>query len=150
MNDLTRLENWLSPLLAKLQPAERRQLARTVATSLRTSNRQNMLAQQSADGQAWVPRKNRSRDAKGRLRQGPMFQKLRLARHLRMRSTTDEAVLQFLGRVARIARVHHYGLRDRVTESGAQYQYPERSLLGISDAQMDDLRDVILERLTSF
>lgn len=150
MNDLTRLENWLSPLLAKLQPAERRQLARTVATSLRTSNRQNMQAQQSADGQAWVPRKNRSRDAKGRLRQGPMFQKLRLARHLRMRSTTDEAVLQFLGRADRIARVHHYGLRDRVTEGGAQYQYPERSLLGISDGQMDELRDVILERLTSF
>lgn len=150
MNDLTRLENWLSPLLAKLQPAERRLLARTVATRLRTSNRQNMQAQQSADGQAWEPRKRRSRDAKGRLRQGPMFQKLRLARHLHMRATADEAVLQFLGRAARIARVHHYGLRDRVSENGAQYQYPERSLLGISDAQMDELRDLILEGLTRF
>ena len=150
MSDLTRLEGWLSPLLAKLQPAERRQLARTVATRLRTSNRQNMQAQQSADGQAWEPRKRRSRDAKGRLRQGPMFQKLRLARHLRMRATTDEAVLQFLGRAARIARVHHYGLRDRVTETGAQYQYPERPLLGISDAQMDGLRDLILDGLTRF
>lgn len=150
MDDLNRLQDWLAPLLVKLSDGERRQLAREVARRTRALNQQNLAAQQTPEGQAWVPRKNRSRDAKGQLRQGPMFRKLRLARHLRMRALSNEAVVEFVGRAARIARVHHYGLRDRVTDTGAQYQYPARELLGLSDAQMDDITDLILAHLTNF
>lgn len=150
MDDLTRLETWLSPLLAKLQPGEQRKLAREVAHHARAANQKHMAAQQSPDGQAWEPRKHRSRDARGGLRQGPMFRKLRLARHLRLAATPSEAVVEFVGRAARIARVHHYGLRDRVTETGAEYQYPVRELLGINDQQMDALCDLILQRLADF
>lgn len=150
MDDLTRLESWLPPLLAKLQPGEQRKLAREVARHARAANQKHMAAQQSPDGQAWEPRKHRSRDARGRLRQGPMFRKLRLARHLRLAATPSEAVVEFVGRAARIARVHHYGLRDRVTEIGAEYQYPVRELLGINDQQMDALCDLILQRLADF
>ncbi|MBV7417965.1 phage virion morphogenesis protein [Comamonas sp. CMM03] len=146
-DDLLRLEDWLSPLIARLQPAERRQLAREVAISVRKANQQSMAAQQSPDGQAWEPRKNRSRDAKGRLRQGPMFRRMRMARHLRTKAFTDSAVVQFIGRAERIARVHHFGLRDRVAPGGAEYSYPERPLLGISQDQLEQLRDIILDRL---
>lgn len=150
MDDLTRLESWLSPLLAKLHPGEQRKLAREVARHARAANQKHMAAQQSPDGQAWEPRKHRSRDARGRLRQGPMFRKLRMARHLRLAATPSEAVVEFVGRAARIARVHHYGLRDRVTETGAEYQYPVRELLGINDQQMDALCDLIFQRLADF
>lgn len=150
MDDLTRLQDWLAPLLRKLSEGERRHLAREVAQRARRFTQQGMAAQQSPEGQAWEPRKNRSRDARGRLRQGPMFKKLRLSRHLKAHALTNEAVVEFVGRAARIARVHHFGLRDRVSESGAEYQYPARELLGLSDVQMDDITDLILAHLSNF
>lgn len=150
MGDLTRLQDWLAPLLNKLSEGERRHLAREVAKRARSMNQQRMAAQQAPDGRAWEPRKHRSRDARGRLRQGPMFKKLRLSRHLRAHALSHEAVVEFVGRAARIARVHHYGLRDRVSEGGAEYQYPARELLGVSDAQLDDLTDLILEHISDF
>ncbi|EJN8575578.1 phage virion morphogenesis protein, partial [Salmonella enterica subsp. enterica serovar Anatum] len=36
-------------------------------------------------------------------------------------------------KVQRIARVHHYGLRDRVSRKGPEVRYAERHLLGIND-----------------
>ena len=146
-DDLLRLEDWLSPLIARLQPAERRMLAREVAITVRKANQQTMAAQKSPDGQAWEPRKNRSRDAKGRLRQGPMFRRMRMARHLRTQAFTDSAVVQFIGRAERIARVHHLGLRDRVAPGGAEYEYPVRELLGITPELMERLCDVVLASL---
>ena len=150
MDDLTRLQDWLPPLLSKLSAGERRHLAREVAQRARKFNQENMAAQQSPDGQAWEPRKHRSRDASGKLRQGPMFKKLRLSRHLRAHALSHEAVVEFVGRASRIARVHHYGLRDRVADNGAAYQYPVRELLGLSDAQLDAITDLVLDHISSF
>lgn len=149
MNDLQRLEQLLVPLLQRLQPAERRTLARQLAMRVRKSNQQTMQAQQAPDGSAWEPRKHRSRDRAGKLRQGPMFRKIRSARHLRAQGFANEAVVQFVGRAARIARVHHYGLRDLVAPGGAQYQYPERPMVGVPDALADQLTDLVLQHLTA-
>ncbi|MBC3911604.1 phage virion morphogenesis protein [Undibacterium sp. NL8W] len=38
----------------------------------------------------------------------------------------------FYGRVARIARVHQYGLRDRVVAGGGDVQYEERLVLDLT------------------
>lgn len=149
MSDLQRLETWLAPLLAKLSPAEQRVLSRQLAQRLRRSNQANMAAQQGPDGQAWEPRKHRSRDRAGKLRQGPMFRKLRTVRHLKAIGQDNEAVVAFVGRTADIARVHHYGLRDQVAADGASYQYPARPLLGVSDAQMEQITELVLNFLTS-
>lgn len=146
---LQSLESWLAPLLHSLQPAERRRLAREVATQVRKGNQQTMAAQQGPDGQAWAPRKSRSRDARGKLRQGPMFRKLRAARHLKAQAFTDAAVVQFVGRAERIARVHHFGLRDRVKPGGADYHYPARPLLGINAQQVEQIADLVLGRLAA-
>lgn len=40
--------------------------------------------------------------------------------------------MQFDGKVQRIARVHHYGLRDRVSGKGPKIKYSQRRLLGLS------------------
>lgn len=145
--DLQRLEDWLVPLLANLQPAEVRQLAREVARRVRQSNQQTMAAQQGPDGDAWSPRKNRSRDARGGLRQGPLFRKLRTAKHLRAQVQGHDAVVQFMGRAERLARIHHFGLRDRVSAKGAEYSYPARPLIGISEAQLGQLHELMLEHI---
>ena len=149
MDDLQRLENWLPPLLANLQPAQQRALARLLAMHVRKANQKTMAAQQSPEGEAWEPRKHRSRDRAGKLRQGPMFRKLRSARHIKAQGLANEAVIQFVGRAARIARVHHYGLRDLVAPGGAQYDYPVRPLIGVPGALADELVDLVLQQLTA-
>ncbi|MEQ6438402.1 phage virion morphogenesis protein [Comamonas sp. w2-DMI] len=123
-DDLQRLSDWVAPLLHKLQPAERRQLARQVAVMLRRENQRSIAAQHGPLGEAWAPRKSRSRDQRGKLRAGSMFRKLRTARHLRAQTFTDATVLRFVGYAQRIAQVHHFGLQDKVSKTGAQYNSP--------------------------
>lgn len=147
MADIDALEHWLTPLIAQLGPQQRRKLARDVARDLRTENARTMRAQTGPDGQPWLPRKAQARATRGKLRTLPMFTKMRQARHLRMAATPSEAVVQFLGRTERIARVHHFGLRDRVTQGGPQYDYPARPLLGIPQGYEQRLRERIIDHL---
>ncbi|HGY1778260.1 TPA: phage virion morphogenesis protein [Citrobacter amalonaticus] len=77
----------------------------------------------------------------------PMFRRLRTARFLKARATSDGAVVGFSGVAARIARVHQYGLRDRVNDSGAMASYPRRELLGLSKADRMAIARQIIDSL---
>ena len=57
MDELQRLEDWVTPLLGKLSASEQRALARTIARELRADNAQQMRSQQAPDGTKWEPRK---------------------------------------------------------------------------------------------
>lgn len=149
MDDLDQLSTWLAPLLERLSERERTRLAREVARDLRTVQVANMRAQRGPDGQVWEPRKPQLRAQRGKVRKAaaPMFQKLRTAKHLKASAQGPDAVVQFLGRAERIARVHHFGLRDLVKPGGPAYQYPERQLLGIPEGYEDRLQERILAHL---
>ena len=154
MDDLQRLEGWLSPLLQKLTPAERKGLARQVARELRAANVATMKAQQAPDGSPWEPRKpNKLREERGTVRRNakpaPMFQKLRAAKHLKAQGLTDEAVLEFVGRADRIARVHHFGLEDLVKPGGPTHRYQARPLIGFADDQIARLNALLVQHLLS-
>lgn len=74
----------------------------------------------------------------------PMFRRLRTARFLKTRTTADGAEVGYSGVAARIARVHQFGLRDKINDSGAMATYPRRELLGLSKAdRMAIARQVI-------
>lgn len=149
MTDFDQLETWAGALLAKLSPAERRKLARTIAIDLRRTQRQRILAQRNPDGSAFAPRKLRaSAPGARRLRAGKMFSKISQAKHLKAKATGDSAVVEFAGRADRIARVHQNGLRDRVAPRGPEVRYPTRQLLGITDAEREHVRDLILQHLS--
>jgi hypothetical protein len=47
----------------------------------------------------------------------------------------------FIGRAARIARVHSFGERERVAPRGPYYRYPARVLLGLSNAERTLIRE---------
>jgi phage virion morphogenesis protein len=73
-----------------------------------------------------------------------MFQRLRTSRFLKGRADAEGATVGFSGVAARIARVHQFGLRDKVNNSGAVATYPRRELLGLSKAdRMEIARQVI-------
>jgi len=145
-NDLQALEDWAIPLLTRLEPGERRKLARTVATELRRSQRTRIRRQLNPDGTSYVPRR-RIRSKAGAIRRGAMFQKITRAKYLKTKTSTDSAEVGFVGRVARIARVHQYGERDRVDRDGPEVRYPERRLLGFTHADRELIRDLLLDHL---
>ncbi|ATO31582.1 phage virion morphogenesis protein [Dickeya dianthicola] len=130
MDNLQRIDDWLAALLAKLTPAERKALLRGVARDLRKRQQERIRLQQNPDGTAFEPRRVSLKDKKGRIRR-QMFSKLRAAKYLKASATATEADVGFIGSAQRLARVHHYGLRDRVREHGPVVKYAARQLLGM-------------------
>ena len=124
-DNLHALEDWAGVLLARLEPGARRQLNQQIGRELRRSQQQRVASQRNPDGTPYAPRKPR-----------------------KLRSTPDAIAISFMGRVARIARVHQYGLRDRPDRSQAEVQYERRELLGFTDADLELIRDQLLEHLT--
>jgi phage virion morphogenesis protein len=60
----------------------------------------------------------------------------------------DKAIsLGFTGRVARIARVHQYGLRDRPEPNARDARYEMRELLGFTGADLDTIREGLFNYL---
>lgn len=143
MDDLQRVDDWLAALLANLEPAARSRMMRQLAQELRRSQQQNIRLQRNPDGTAFEPRRVTARSKKGRIKR-QMFAKLRTTKYLKTASTADSASVQFDGKVQRIARVHHYGLRDRVSRKGPEVRYAERRLLGVNDEVETLTRDILL------
>ncbi|QEY63359.1 phage virion morphogenesis protein [Metapseudomonas lalkuanensis] len=145
--NLQALEDWAGALLVKLGPSERRRLTQTIARDLRRSQQQRIASQRNPDGSAYTPRKPRKlRSKAGRIRR-KMFTKLRTARHLKLQSTAERIAIGFLGRTARLARIHQYGLRDRPGRRAAEVQYSQRELLGFSEGDLQRIRDQLLAHL---
>lgn len=72
-----------------------------------------------------------------------MFQKLKMVKYLKMLNDNDSISIGFTERIARIAKVHQYGLNER------RYQYERRTILGLSDSDLYLIRTELLKRLTS-
>ena len=146
MDDLQRVDDWLAALLANLEPAARNRMMRQLAQELRRSQQQNIRLQRNPDGTTFEPRRVTARSKKGRIKR-QMFAKLRTTKYLKTAATADSASVQFDVKVQRIARVHHYGLRDRVRRNGPEARYPARRLLGVNDEVETVTRDTLLHWL---
>ena len=64
---------------------------------------------------------------------------------MKAQATSNEAVIEFTGRVQRMARVHHYGLRDRPSWNGNDVQYDAHPLLGLNKRELRKIEDAILK-----
>lgn len=145
--ELKALEQWVAPLLRKLEPTERRRLARMVGQALRRSQSQRITQQRAPDGTLYPARKNQLRDKRGRIKRQKMFAKLRQAKYLKVMATDSAAAVGFTGRVARIARVHQDGRMDAVRPGGPRVRYEQRVLLGFTAADRELVRELLLEHL---
>ncbi|MFD3230642.1 phage virion morphogenesis protein [Rahnella aceris] len=148
MNELKPFDDKLSGLLASLSPAGRRKMAAEIAKKLRTSQQQRIKRQKAPDGTTYASRKRQPvRGKKGRVKR-EMFAKLRTARYLKAKGAPDAAVVEFAGKVQRIARIHQEGLRDKPNRHSKPVQYNARPLLGFSEADSQIIEDVILSHLS--
>lgn len=148
MSDLTVLQERLAGLIASLSPAARRQMAAEIAKKLRASQQQRIKRQQAPDGTPYAARKRQPvRSKKGRIKR-EMFAKLRTSRFMKAKGSDNAAVVEFTGKVQRLARVHQYGLKDRPNRHSQEVQYPARPLLGFSRDDEQMIEDIIIQHLS--
>jgi phage virion morphogenesis protein len=136
VDNLHKVDAWLAALIANLEPAARQRMMRELALELRRNQQQNIRLQRNPDGSGYEPRKVTARTKKGRIKR-QMFAKLRTAKYLKTAASAESASVQFAGNVQRIARVHHYGLRDRVSRKGPMIRYTSRYLLGFDQRTLN-------------
>lgn len=147
MSELQRINDRLEALVSSLSAPARKEMARTIAKKLRASQQQNIKRQQAPDGTPFKPRKTQPvRSKKGRIKR-EMFAKLRTAKYMKTKASPNEAVIEFAGNVQRMARVHHYGLRDRPSRKGKEVQYDARPLMGVSERDMQMIENEIMAAL---
>ncbi|EPH0514568.1 phage virion morphogenesis protein [Enterobacter kobei] len=142
MSEFKPFDDRLNGLIAALSPAARRKLAGEIAKELRKSQQQRIKLQKAPDGSPYQARKRQPLRAKtGRIKRA-MFQKLRTSRYMKATGHENSAVVEFTGKVQRIARIHQYGLKDKPNAYAQDVQYAERQLLGF-----DRKEKYLIERL---
>lgn len=147
INRLEALEDWAAGVLWKLEPASRNRLARSLGQTSRLGQQKRIVAQRNPDGRKYAPRNLRSKQ--GRLkRKIKMFQKLRSTRFLKVRGDSNALSVGFTGRIARIAKVHQFGLKDRGERRALDIRYKKRELLGLNEADLELIRGGLLSHLT--
>ncbi|VEI69305.1 phage virion morphogenesis protein [Serratia fonticola] len=146
MSELKPFDDKLAALIASLSPASRRKMAAEIAKQLRASQQQRIKRQQAPNGTPYASRRQPVRGKKGRVKRA-MFAKLRTNRYMKAKGSNDDAVVEFVGRVQRMARVHQDGLRDRPTRYSKEVRYDIRQLLGFSEADRQIVEDVVISRI---
>ncbi|HHA2007736.1 TPA: phage virion morphogenesis protein [Enterobacter mori] len=128
-------------------PAGRRKLAGEIAKQLRAAQQQRIKQQKAPDGSPYQARKRKPLRAKtGRIKRA-MFQKLRTRRYMKASASNNAAVVEFTGKVQRVARVHQYGLKDRPNVHAQDVQYPERQLLGFGATETQFIEEIVIKYL---
>ena len=84
------------------------------------------------------------RGKNGRIkRQAKLFQKLPKASYLKAKVDGQSLTVGFTGRVARIARVHQYGLNNRAEVNAPDVRYR------LTETELESIRDRLLAHLRS-
>ena len=147
MSEFKPFDDKLAGLTGALSPVSRRRLAADIAKELRRSQQQRIKQQKAPDGTPYQERKRQPLRAKsGRIKRA-MFQKLRTSRYMKASGRNDAAVVEFTGKVQRIAQIHQFGLKDRPNPHAQDAQYPIRQLVGFSQVDIDNISNTIINHM---
>lgn len=140
MSELKQFEERLAGLIGNLTPVQRRKIAIEVAKCLRTSQQQHIKQQKTP----YASRKPQPASGKrGRVKR-QMFAKLRTNRFMKAQSSSDAAVVEFVGRVQRMTRIHQEGLSDKANRFSREVKYDARPLLGFSESDKNIVEEVVI------
>ena len=145
-SNVLELANYLQPLLERLSMGERARLAKQMGRDLRKSQGKRISEQKNPDGSSYTPRRKRLREKKGKIKR-KMFTKIKNTSNLKVLSNADSIAIGFVGRVARIARVHQEGLKDRAEKGAPDVVYPKRELLGFTEQDIKLVEDSFLKHI---
>lgn len=148
MNDFKPFDDKLAGLIAALSPAARRRMAADIAKTLRSRQQRRIKTQKAPDGTPYAARKRQPVKAKkGRVKR-EMFAKLRTSRFMKATAGNDAAVVEFTGKVQRMANVHQYGLKDKPGRNSSPVQYDARPLIGFNDEDRQTVEEIIIAKLS--
>lgn len=143
MSELKQFEERLAGLIGNLSQVQRRKIAVEVAKRLRSSQQQRIKQQKAPDGTPYASRKPHPASSKrGRVKR-QMFAKLRTNRFMKAQGSSDAAVVEFVGRVQRMARIHQEGLSDKPNRFSREVKYDARPLLGFSASDKNIVEEVV-------
>lgn len=148
MAELEVLVDYLGGMLSQLSDIERRKLEMNIARKLRASQKTRITKQINPDGSAFVPRKFRLANKKNKIK-NKMFNAIKNAKYMRIERTPEGIAIGFMGRVASIARVHQFGLRDKVEKDGPTVKYASRELLGFTSEEINMMENEVLQHLSN-
>lgn len=158
-DDFAPLDEALQELAAGVAPEARSKLTREIATDLRSANAKRIKANVTPEGEPMVPRKAKARGGirtkrlrdkvtglKRSVKMAAMFHRATAPQYLRKESSDGEAQVGYVGAMARIMGVHHYGLRDTVTRdpSSPEVTYPERPVIGLPPEDRQRVLDKVI------
>jgi len=147
MNEFKPFDDRLAGVIAALSPASRRRMAADIAKTLRTSQQRRIKTQTAPDGTPYAARKRQPvRAKKGRVKR-EMFAKLRTNRFMKAAGRDDAAVVEFSGKVQRMAKVHQYGLKDRPNRNSQEVKYPKRQLIGFRSEDKKLIEILVMSHL---
>jgi phage virion morphogenesis protein len=121
-------------------------MLREVARDVRRIQQQNITAQRSPDGTAWEPRRVTARTKPGRIRR-KMFARLKSTKFLKDSANPWRGEISFTQNVQHIARVHNFGLREKLNEQ-TTIKYEERQSIGLNDKTMQTINDALIKWLS--
>ncbi|WP_213749370.1 phage virion morphogenesis protein [Citrobacter freundii] len=148
MNDFKPFDDKLAGLIAALSPAARRRMAADIAKTLRACQQRRIKTQKAPDGTPYAARKRQPvKTKKGRVKR-EMFAKLRTSRFMKATAGNNAAVVEFTGKVQRMANVHQYGLKDKPGRNSTPVQYDARPLIGFDQDSIQLIENAILIRLS--
>lgn len=145
MNDFKPFDDKLAALIASLSPAGRRRMASDIAKKLRQRQQRRIKSQKAPDGTPYAARKKQPIRAKNGRIKGEMFAKLRTSRFLKAKGSDSEAAIEFAGKVQRMVKVHHYGLKDKSGPKSQAVEYPARPLLGFNRYDKDTIEETLMD-----
>ncbi len=148
MADLELLAEHLGNMLSQLSDAEMRKLEMSVARKLRASQKARITKQQNPDSSKYVPRKTRLRDKKNKIK-NKMFNVIKSAKYIRIERNAQGVAVGFAGRVSFIARVHQFGLRDKVEKDGPTVKYASRELLGFTEQEIKMIETEVMNHIST-
>lgn len=148
MANLEALSEHLGTMLTQLSDSEMRKLEMNIARKLRASQKTRISKQQNPEGNAYVPRKNKLRDKKNKIK-NKMFNVIKNAKYMRIQRTPQGIAIGFAGRIAFIAGVHQFGLRDKVSPDGPTVRYESRELLGFTPEEIQMIEADVLNHIST-
>ncbi len=147
MNDFKPFEDKLAGLIAALSPDGRRRMTSILRRNCASGN-SSALNRRKRRTVRHLPRVSASPSGqkRGRIKR-EMFVKLRTNRYLKASGNDSAAVVEFTGKVQRIARVHQFGLIDNPSPKYNKVKYIERELLGFSICDNKFINELIIKFL---
>ena len=138
------METQIQNLLSALHPVRRAATLKKIGRLIKKRNSQRIAQNIAPEGEKWEARKAQKKRGKMVVRKKKMLKSFRLARHLKIKHGGSGITVGFYGKMEEYGALHQFG-GTAIVKGGMTAEYPARPLLGLSDDDLADIYDLVLD-----